>query len=336
MPRAGHAQPKPAPRGRSAAAKAKAVAQAKLAAKNAKRSSRRTAVAALNTLAADVGAARAALAPKDATSDAVKLLAMRLQPRCHDGDLFERLRAATQLYVDGGGQLELEPAPDLGTAPHVQRHRVLKPEFRLHSSAFMLTYNSPSLKVGDWPALRSFIVALKGKMAARAWAACLEQSLHASDETINRHHCHAYFMWTDGVGICRESLADFVFRGPQGADVARDSRGVADPKTGGNHTGPGVGGNPGAVRRAAEGRCCLRQRALCRCSVVQSVACACAEAAGKTGRSLVALNCVPRKESMSSNAFGLRVPCSGCLQKRCVRCFLGDPGGIRWGSGGDP
>ena len=104
MPRAGHAQPKPAPRGRSAAAKAKAVAQAKLAAKNAKRSSRRTAVAALNTLAADVGAARAALAPKDATSDAVKLLVMRLQPRCHDGDLFDRLRAATQLYVDGGGR----------------------------------------------------------------------------------------------------------------------------------------------------------------------------------------------------------------------------------------
>ena len=213
MPPAGRAQPKASSRGRSAAAKAKAAAQAKQAAKNAKRSCRRTAVAALNSLAADVGAARVALAPKQATADAVKRLVMRLQPRCHDGDLFGRLRAATQLYVDGGGQLELEPAPDLDTASHVQRHRVLKPEFRLHSSAFMLTYNSPNLQVGDWPAFRSFIVGLKGKMAVRAWAACLEQSLHASDETINRHHCHAYLMWTDGVGICRDSLADFVFRG---------------------------------------------------------------------------------------------------------------------------
>ena len=100
--------------------------------------------------------------------------------------------------------------PDLDTTSHVQHHRVLKLEVRLLSSAFMLTCNSQNGKVEDWPEFRRFIVALKSKMAARAWAACLQQILHAADETIERYRCLVYLMWTDGVGICRDSLVDFV------------------------------------------------------------------------------------------------------------------------------
>ena len=56
-------------------------------------------------------------------------------------------------------------------------------------------------------------MSLKGKLGARVWAANFEQSLHASDKTVPVYHCHAYLIWTDGVGVDLHSLDSFVFEG---------------------------------------------------------------------------------------------------------------------------
>ena len=195
-----------------ARAQAKARAAAKLEAKNRKRSGRRAAIAALNALAEEVGAARAAVDPRAGVADDVKVLVTRLQPRCQDAALFQRLREATEAYVASGGCLALEDAPDLETPSHVGRHKVLKVDFRLHSSAFMLTYNSVHFRPADWTAFRTFVVRLKTSLGARAWAACLEQSLHSGAAGPDRFHTHAYLIWTDGVGMSRDGLDDFLFR----------------------------------------------------------------------------------------------------------------------------
>ena len=77
----------------------------------------------------------------------------------------------------------------------------------------MLTFNSRNITPAHWPRFRAFIARLKGKLGARAWAANLEQSLHAAEAARPVFHCHAYFIWTDGVGIDVHSLDPFVFEG---------------------------------------------------------------------------------------------------------------------------
>ena len=112
-----------------------------------------------------------------------------------------------------GGKLaaEVTPPPDLDSPAVVPRHRVLKPEFVLHSRAFMVTYNDKLLQPAMWGRFREFVRSLKDKTGARAWAANFEQSLHAADSTAPQYHCHGYFIWTDGVGIWRRSLEEFEF-----------------------------------------------------------------------------------------------------------------------------
>ena len=58
---------------------------------------------------------------------------------------------------------------------------------------------------------KTFVLGLKIRFGARAWAACLELSLLA--EEAGRHHLHAYLMWTDGVGLDVRSLDLFYFDG---------------------------------------------------------------------------------------------------------------------------
>ena len=65
----------------------------------------------------------------------------------------------------------------------VPSHKFLTVAFRLKSKAFMLTYNSKTLKDKDWPAFVEHIRSLARKFGARAWSACLEESLNARSQT---------------------------------------------------------------------------------------------------------------------------------------------------------
>ena len=88
---------------------------------------------------------------------------------------------------------------DIGSAPYVLRHRILAPTFKLKSRAFMLTYNSEGFSLQSWEGFRDFVAGLARRLGARAWAACLEKSLRSAAPDL--YHCHAYLLWTDGVGI---------------------------------------------------------------------------------------------------------------------------------------
>ena len=214
-----HFWPKMAPKShRRGAAKAKAAAKAASARKVAHRRERRAALCDLNALADEVGAGAVQLDTRTCAPADVERAIYIVQARCQEAALAQRLRLAVQRWVDNGGKLEaqLAPAVDLESPSTVPKHKVLLPEFELRSKAFMLTYNSRSLKRESWPAFRDFISTLKGRIGARAWAANLEESLHAAvanDVQTLVFHCHAYYIWTDGVGIFRRSLSEFCFEG---------------------------------------------------------------------------------------------------------------------------
>ena len=135
-----------------------------------------------------------------------------------------RLRAASEKFQAHGGKLEAEVdhEAELETAPAVAKHRVLKPGFKLKTKACMLTFSIRNITPAHWPRFRACIARLKGKLGARTWAANLEQSPHAAESARPVYHCHAYFIWTDGVGIDVHSLDPFVFEasGPR-IDVCR-------------------------------------------------------------------------------------------------------------------
>ena len=112
------------------------------------RPARRAALLQLNALAEEVGAAAAQVDPRTAPAADVERAIHVLEPRCQQPVLADRLRTAVQAWVDNGGQLqaELAPPPDLSSPAALPKHRVLQPEFRLRSRAFMLTYNHRGLR----------------------------------------------------------------------------------------------------------------------------------------------------------------------------------------------
>ena len=193
--------------GRGRAARAKAAARVAKSAARAK--GRRAAAATLAALAADVGAPpvkRRRLVLAD-----VEALIRRLDRMCHTPELSARLRAATEAWVSHGGPLaaEIVPEPE-GSAP-LPRHKILKPEFRLRSDAFMLTYNGRNLTRGMWQAFRTFIANFATTARAAAWAACLELTPTAAGGAAEVVHLHAYFLWTDSVGFQARNLDAFRF-----------------------------------------------------------------------------------------------------------------------------
>ena len=156
--------------GRRAAAKAKAAA---LRAKNLKRDARRAALAQLNDLAEEVGAGLAQVDVRLAAATDVEWSIRILEARCQQrAELVARLRTVVEAWVanDGRLQAELAPPPDLDSASPLFKHRVLQPEFRLMSRAFMLTYNARTLRPHHWHSFRTFVSTLKGRIGARAWA----------------------------------------------------------------------------------------------------------------------------------------------------------------------
>ena len=142
-----------APKGARAKAKAAAAeAAARNVRKVGRRGLRRTALAALNTLAEEVGAARAQVDPKTASAEDVEFAIRVLDARCAEAPLSTRLRAAVEQWTANGGRLQaqLTPPPDLDTPAVLGRHKVLAPEFSLQSRAFMLTYNSRTIRPEMW------------------------------------------------------------------------------------------------------------------------------------------------------------------------------------------
>ena len=82
---------------------------------------------------------------------------------------------------------------------------------------------------------RTFVRNLKTTHGARAWAACLEESLNSVGPAVV-FHLHAYLLWTDGVGVhCRE-LSGFMCCGVRPrVDVCRERRPTTVPSSAALH-----------------------------------------------------------------------------------------------------
>ena len=78
----------------------------------------------------------------------------------------------------------------------------------------MLTLNNESIKGASWLPFEAWVKQQHKELGARAWAACIEESLHAAGaQNRERYHLHCYFYWTDGVGLFRRNLKDLKFNG---------------------------------------------------------------------------------------------------------------------------
>jgi hypothetical protein len=196
--------------GVKAKVKAKRASQVQLA--NQRRNARFTAVRQLNALAKEIRLPGNRVPAPNARDVHVERLVKLLEARLTAAPALSRLHAAAKLWSESGGEFASSVLQEDHTSPAlVGRHRVLLPTFRLKSKAFMLTYNGSAITAGSFNDFRDFVVDLKARLGARAWAACLEKSLHAAVE--GRHHLHAYLLWSDGHGIDVRSLEPLYFLG---------------------------------------------------------------------------------------------------------------------------
>jgi len=189
---------------------------------NARQLMRKDAVRSMNALATELGLEKVHVHLKGLLAGEVKVerLVRALETRCQTTSLSRRLLHAVRLWSDNGGTL---PQPISGTAtggdeadePGVSplpRHRVLEPGYTLKSKAFMLTFNSDAFDRGTWAGFERWVKVKHKEFGSRAWAACIEESLHAAATPRGtRFHLHCYFFWTDGVGLFRRNLDDLVF-----------------------------------------------------------------------------------------------------------------------------
>ena len=137
----------------------------------------------------------------------------------------DAIRDAAWRWQENGGRLEGEFVPQPSPADDVAMdcpeanvddtavlpcHAAIRFGYRLQSKAFMLTYNSRSFSVTTWRSFRDFVEAKAKSLGARAWSACLEQSLHSSAAGAV-FHMHAYFYWDDGEGVRLRNTDTFIF-----------------------------------------------------------------------------------------------------------------------------
>ena len=167
----------------------------------------------MNSVSSDVDAAVQPKLIGVATNEDVERRVRFLQHRCQSPDLQERLRAATLLYTNNGGRFSVDVTgdgePEAADASPLPRHKILRGDFRLRSEAFMLTYHSAHFSEATWPEFLAFLQGLLPRLGCRGWAACLEKGTNMGSE--DRWHVHAYFFWTDGVGIDVPNTDMFVF-----------------------------------------------------------------------------------------------------------------------------
>ena len=108
----------------------------------------------------------------------------------------------------GGDVVQTDPE----TPAPVIRHRLLQDGFRLQSKAFMLTFHSKDFTKDTWLPFSSWVRKTCRELGARRWAACLEGPADAASQAgSTRYHLHAYFWWTDGVGLRRRNTDALVF-----------------------------------------------------------------------------------------------------------------------------
>ena len=219
------AQAKAGPKAKAAPARRRAPpARAQLVLRaNACLSARRKAIRELNALLNDLGLESLHLQPKDIDRTPFARALRVLNRRCQEPEQKARLRAAAERWVENRGQLPdgvhlradgggLEAAPDHVETPWlIPHHQVLVSTFALKSKAFMVTYNSDAFTPETWPAFKAHMDGFHRKHGSKAFAACLEQSLHAapsdaSADPVEKYHTHGYFLWTDGIGYRAESL----------------------------------------------------------------------------------------------------------------------------------
>eukprot|EP00973_Karenia_brevis_P057473 7994376-Karenia_brevis.AAC.1 len=176
-------------RAKGKAGSRRAQRQRQVQSSNARRAERTECVKIFNEAAAQVGLPQLQVSVWDATADDVERLVRGLETRLSDRSWADKVREAAQKWQRAGG---LFSAPvlevDLSRPPVVPLHRVLQPTFQLESKAFMLTYHSQTFTSQTWPSFRTFVISLKQKFGARAWAACLEESLNSAEN--GRHHLH--------------------------------------------------------------------------------------------------------------------------------------------------
>ena len=116
---------------------------------------RRSAVSTLNALAKELQLGVEPLRVKERMASVITRRVRLLEPRCQDGNLPQRLRAAVEQWSNNGGKLTREVLPPAnnpaslptGDAPELDSdydeavatlplHKVLDPSFRLQSKAF--------------------------------------------------------------------------------------------------------------------------------------------------------------------------------------------------------
>ena len=217
----------PGPRGRRTA-KGQAKAKAKAAASwvvegNRRKRQREAALRALNLLAEEVGVEPV---PLKTAGRKVQKLMKKVEARCVDDDKVGRLRAAATQWKENGGVLDARIAPALVEEAYeddnsllpaaVPRHNILLAGYKVHSKAFMVTYNSRTFTPQVWPRFHAFMKSMAGKLGASGWTACLEQSLHAQPlaqpgPSRPVYHTHGYFLWEDGEGVRLANTDDLVF-----------------------------------------------------------------------------------------------------------------------------
>lgn len=216
-----------APKRRRTLLRAKAKAKSKAEQREARKmewlAQRREAIRELNQLATEHGLDDKCLRGekiRSPSSSAVHGLIKLLEPRCAGSATLDRLRAAVKKWADNHGTLEqpmVEDAPGASATaqdvPALPRHRILQPGFVLKSKAFMLIFHSRDFSLATWPAFASWVKERAECLGARAWACCLEENnLEHAVDGVQRYHLHAYFYWTDGVGLFRRSLDDLKFQ----------------------------------------------------------------------------------------------------------------------------
>ena len=180
---------------------------------NDRQAQRRHAVSQLNGLAHEFGLEPI---PQKAPCGTVEKLVRSLDRQDLGYTFALQLREAAELYASNGGHFGVQLGPILepattGALAQLQRHRVLQDGFILKSKAFMLTYNSRSFTPETWTAFLPWVKARAHELGARRWAACLEKSEHTR-AGCDVYHTHAYLWWTDGKGIYRRNLDEFVFQ----------------------------------------------------------------------------------------------------------------------------
>ena len=127
---------------------------------------RRRALTCLNELAGELELGTEPLRVKERRASVVTRRIRLLEPRCQEGELPQRLRTATELWVSNGGKLMQGVLPPPAPADHapldesgeaaasLPQHKVLDSAFRLKSHGFMVTYSCEDFSQETWPAFR--------------------------------------------------------------------------------------------------------------------------------------------------------------------------------------